>query len=217
MKYTSLALLGALLAASATPVLAASDLNVPVASTAPSTDPGADETTFSPAAVAELGWNDATAKAADEPTTARVTTDGKFLYVRFDASQSERVVSAPPVDGKSDGDMVAVDLWPAGSGGPLYRFAASPDGSSSASASAGTAPTMAASGSVYPGGYTVVMKIPLAQLRGAQGSGSWNVQFARTIKASGAQLVWSHGDSMAPADDLAQAGTMELPPAVARN
>lgn len=212
MKHLSIALVGALLAVGATPALAASEITIPVASTAPSTDPGSDETTFDPAAIAQLSWDSTTSKAAAESTTARITTDGKFLYVRFDAAQNERVASAQPVNGKSDGDLVWIDLWPAGANGALYRYAASPDGSGSATTSTGAAaPAMQSSGTTFPGGYTVTMKIPLAALRGVQGGGAWNVQLARSIHATGQQLVWSHEGDTATADDLASAGTMTLP------
>jgi hypothetical protein len=215
MKRTVIALVGALFAAGSVPALAASSIEVPVSATAPSVDPRADDTAFDPAAVAQLSWNGAKSRAATEPTIARISTDGKYLYVRFDASQNERIVSSQPVDGKSAGDLVWVDLWPSGASGSLYRFAASPDGSSSATASNGAVvPAWQASGASYPGGYTVTMKIPLAGLRGARGAGSWNVQFARSIAATGERLVWSHDGTVASADDAAQAGTMTLPSAV---
>ncbi|HTX59648.1 MAG TPA: hypothetical protein VMH02_08190 [Verrucomicrobiae bacterium] len=210
MKPFALALAGALAAAGIAPALAA-DLSVPVASTAPTVDPNADITTFTPAAVADLGWNSTDSRAAGEDTSARVTTDGKYLYVRFDATQKERIVSAPVADGKSNGDLVWVDLWPSGSSGTEYRFISSPDGTSEATASSGTAPAFSASGTTFDGGYTVTMKIPLDSLRGASANGAWNVQFARSIHSSGEQMVWSHEAGSASPDDLAAAGTMTLP------
>ncbi|HEU5481122.1 MAG TPA: hypothetical protein VFU90_14860 [Candidatus Tumulicola sp.] len=205
MKRIIMALAGALLAASALPAQAASSLDVPTASAAPSVDPRADDTSFDPAAVAQLGWNSTKSQPAAEDTTARIATDGKYLYVRFDAAQTERIVSAQPADGKSTGDLVWVDLQP-GSSGASYRFASSPDGSSNATASTGTAPAFAAAGSTYDGGYTVTMKIPIADLHGA--GGTWNVQFGRTIAGSGQQMVWSHDGN------VAQAGTMTMPASV---
>ncbi|MGA8533985.1 MAG: sugar-binding protein [Candidatus Tumulicola sp.] len=208
MKRIIIAATAALLAAGALPALAASAIDVPTASTAPSVDPRADDTAFDPSAIAQLSWNSTQTRDADESTTARVTTDGKYLYVRFDAAQKERIVSAQPVDGKSDGDLVWIDLQPSGTSGPLYRFVSSPDGSSGATASSGTAPAFQASGATYDGGYTVTMKIPLASLRGMSSAGSWNAQFARSVHASGQEYVWSHDGN------VAQAGTMTMPAAV---
>jgi hypothetical protein len=166
-------------------------------------DPSADETTFDPSAIAQLSWTNSGAHAA-ESTDAHISTDGKFLYVRFDASQNERIGS---------GDNVGIDLWPSGSGGSLYRFAASPDGTKDANAAAATAaPSWDAKGTTFPGGYVVTMKIPMAGL--GLGSGPLNVQLVRSVAANGQQLVWSHDGATAPADDLAQAGTMTLPSSV---
>lgn len=214
MKYSSLALLGALLATSAIPALAAPNLSIPIAATAPPTNPNADISTFAPAAIADLTWNARTSKDANESTSAMLATDRTYLYVRFDASQSERIDSAAFVDGQTGGDAVAVDLWPAGAGGTHYHFAAAPDGTPGASASSGTAPAFQSSGTTYPGGYVVTMKIPLAALHGTPGS--WNVQLSRTVAASGATYVWSHDGSGSP-DGLAQAGTMVVPAAIGRN
>lgn len=130
----------------------------------------------------------------------------KFLYVRFDASQKEKI---------GTGDYVGIDLWPSGSGGSLYRFAASPNGTKDANtAAAAAAPSWEASGTTFDGGYAVTMKIPLAGLHGVSGSGPWNVQLVRSIGANGQELVWSHDGTPAPPDDVAQAGTMTLPAAV---
>jgi hypothetical protein len=205
VKTLTLALAALLAAAGIAPALAASDLTVPVASTAPTVDPNADETAFDPAALAQLSWNSTKNAAADESTNARITTDGKYLYVRFDATQKELIVSD-----KANGDLVWVDLWPSGSSGPAYRFASSPDGTAEATASTGTAPAVQASGTSFPGGYTVTMKIPLASMGATAGGGPWNVQFARSIHANGEQLVWSHTGGSGSPDDLATAGTMTL-------
>jgi hypothetical protein len=168
-------------------------------------DPASDETAFGTAAFAQLSYTTAGAKAP-EGTDAHITTDGKYLYVRFDASQNQRIGS---------GDSVGIDLWPSGSTGSFYRFAASPSGTQEANpAAAAAAPSWNASGTTFPGGYTVTMKIPLAGLHGVSGNGPWNVQLVRSIGADGQQLVWSHDGAAALPDDLAQAGTMNLPASV---
>jgi hypothetical protein len=206
VKISSIALAAALVAASATPALAAAPtLDVPITSTAPSMDPGADETSFDPAAFAQLSYTSSGTKSS-EGTDAHIWTDGKFLYVRFDASQKEKI---------GTGDYVGIDLWPSGSGGSLYRFAASPSGTKDANtAAAAAAPSWEASGTTFDGGYAVTMKIPLAGLHGVSGNGPWNVQLVRSIGANGQELVWSHDGTPAPPDDVAQAGTMTLPAAV---
>jgi hypothetical protein len=209
VKISTIALVGALVAASATPAFAAAPtLDVPIATTAPSMDPRADETDFAPAALAQLAYT-STGTSAKENTDAHVSTDGKFLYVRFDASQNEKIGS---------GDSVGIDLWPSGSAGTMYRFASSPDGTKDANAAAAAAaPSWEASGTSFPGGYAVTMKIPLAGLHGVSGSGPWNVQLTRSIGSNGQQLAWSHAGASASTDDVAESGTMTLPAAVSKN
>ena len=207
MKSMTLVLAAAVLAATATPVLAASNIAVPTAATAPSVDPRSDDTTFDPAAIAQLGWNSTQSRDANEETTARISTDGKFIYVRFDAAQNERIASESVTGASSDGDLVWIDLQP-GANAPSYRFVANPSGASGATASGSSAaPAFTAAGATYDGGYTVTMKIPLAQLSGAQ-SGSWSAQFGRTVHATGQQFVWSHDGN------VAQAGTLTMPASV---
>jgi hypothetical protein len=206
VKISTIALAAALVAASATPAFAAtSTLDVPVAKTAPTLDAHADESAFDPSALAQLSFSTSGDKAK-ESTDVHLTTDGTFLYVRFDASQSEKIGSS---------DRVGIDLWPSGSSGSLYRFASSPDGTKDANAAAtAAAPSWVVSSNEFDGGYTVTMKIPLAGLHGVSGTGPWNVQLVRSIGATGQQLVWSHDGTSAAADDLAQAGTMTIPAAV---
>ncbi len=208
MKRIVFALAGALIAVGALPAFAASSLEVPTATAAPSVDPRADFTSFDPAAVAQLSWDSTKSRPAAEDTTARIATDGKFLYVRFDATQTERIVSTQPVDAKSSGDLVWVELQPSGSNATSYRFASSPDGSSGATASTGTAPAFTTSGATFDGGYTVTMKIPLAGMTAAASGGAWNVQFGRAISALGDQIVWSHEGN------VAAVGTMTMPASV---
>ena len=105
-------------------------------------------TSFDPAAVAQLSWDSTKSRPAAEDTIARIATDGKFLYVRFDATQTERIVSTQPVDAKSSGDLVWVEpAARAASNATIYHFASSPDGSSGATASTGTAPAFTSVGS----------------------------------------------------------------------
>jgi hypothetical protein len=208
MKRIVFALAAALIAAGASvPALAASSIEVPTVP-APTVDPRADNAAFDPAAIAQLSWDGTKQSPADQQTMARVATDGKFLYVRFDATQKERISSITPVDGKSGGDLVWIDLQPSGATSPVYHFVANPDGSGYANSSAGSTPRFESAGTSFDGGYTVTMKIPLAQLHAVQAGGPWTVQFGRTVAASGSQLVWSHEGN------VAQAGTMSLPASI---
>ena len=203
MKSLTAALAVALLAAAAVPALAGSSLNVPLVAAAPSLDPhGAP---FG-GAVAQLAWDATNGQHANEPATARIESDGKYLYVRFDVSQSE------PMMGSGGGDSVAIDLWPSGSSGDYYRFAVGLDGTRAADYSTANTADWQSSASTHPGGYTVTMRIP-ADIVASTAS---QVQFSRWIASSGSTQVWSHAGNAQP-DDLASAGTMTLASSVGKN
>jgi hypothetical protein len=208
LRFSALALAGTLFAASGAVALAASTLAVPMTAHAPSLDPGDDGTSFDPAAIAQLSWNAGSSRNADEETEARFSTDGRYLYVRFDATQNkQRIVSAQPV---SNGDSVWVEVQSAGNGA-TYRFAASPSGTGEATASNGAAaPAFESHGAPNDGGYTVTMKIPLSSLPSANAGTPLNLQVGRTIHDGNEQLVWSHDGN------VASDGTMTLPASVGR-
>src|ERR1700685_408729 len=115
-------------------------LAVPAAQVAPPLDPAASVSTWGQFPALSLAGDVAHGGPAAEATTAHVTTDGKFLYVRFDAVQHEPVVatqqSNDTVTGGSNvnggiaysDDSVWVDLWPTGPGGFQYQFEANPNG-----------------------------------------------------------------------------------------
>jgi len=182
--------------------LAATSIDVPVVASAPSLDPKAP--TFG-GAVATLSWDATNAQKANEPATVHVTSDSKYLYVRFDAPQSE------PLIGAAGGDSVAIDLWPSGSTGDRYRLGIELTGSHTADSTANTASWEGAAVS-HPGGYTVTMKIPTSALAGSSNS---QVQFSRWISSTATQQVWSHGSPSS--DDVGQAGTMTLTGTVGKN
>lgn len=54
-----------------------------------------------------------------EATVVHMATDGRYLYVRFDATQSEPIVATQRTDdvGQGTDDQVWVDLWPGGANG----------------------------------------------------------------------------------------------------
>ncbi len=118
-------------------------LDVPKIDTPPSLDPRAPASGWTQPAPAALTWDVVHARPASELTEMRTATDGKFLYVRFDAKQQGSVVISQHGDdaitGGSNGsngtlswsndDAVWVDLWPNGAGGFEYQFEANPGGS----------------------------------------------------------------------------------------
>jgi hypothetical protein len=205
--------------------------DVPVVTTSPSLNPSEDVTAWSSALDLPLNWDIVHARTATEPTDVHVATDGKFLYVRFDAKQTTPAVitqhSDDTITGGSQGnggtiswsndDAVWVDLWPTGPGGFEYQFEANPGGSHNEASSENTAfaPHWESRGTTYNGGYTVTMAIPLAVIHGLH-AGAWRAQFIRYIRATGAVYVWSYEPTQTNADDAARAGTITLATVTAR-
>ncbi|MBV8148217.1 MAG: hypothetical protein JO092_03910 [Candidatus Eremiobacteraeota bacterium] len=154
----------------------------------------------------------------------RVATDGKFLYVRFDAAQREPLVatqhSNDTVAGGSNfngglawtDDAVWVDLWPTGPAGFQYQFEANPNGAhnEASSENASFAPQWDSQGAHTSDGYTVTMAIPLAVVHGAH-AGTWRVQFVRYVRSTGELNVWSSDSAQTNPDDPARAGYVTLP------
>jgi hypothetical protein len=197
-------------------------LLVPIVQTAPPLDPTKPAITWS-ADPATLGWDVAHAQAAPEATTVQVATDGKFLFVRFDAVQHEPVVASQHSDDLVAGgsninggiawtdDCVWVDLWPTGPGGFQYQFEANPNGSHNEASTENSAfaPQWESHGATSASGYTVTMAIPLAVLHGAH-AGTWRVQFVRYVRSTGALDVWSYDTAQTNPDDAARAGDATL-------
>jgi hypothetical protein len=214
-------------AAAATP---APTLTVPTLTAAPPLDPAAAAGDWAQAATVQLEHDLTRRGTSVEPTTVRVATDGRFLYVRFDAVQHAPVVatqhSNDVVTGGNAGnngtiawgndDAVWVDLWPTGPGGFAYQFEANANGShnEASSENAAFAPQWDSRGAVTPAGFTVTMAIPLAVLHGAH-TGTWRAQFVRYARAGGAQDVWASGDGHTVPDSLAYAGAIAVEAATA--
>lgn len=149
-----------------------------------------------------------------EPTIVRVSGDGSFLYVRFEATQREPIISAQRTNdiGQGTDDNVWIDVWPDGPTGFQYQFVATPNGThyQSSTENSNFAPRWESYGALRAGGYTVTMKIPLQVMRGAESSAAWRVQFARYVRATGQQAVWSYDATQTSADDPARAGTLSI-------
>ncbi|MBV9973669.1 MAG: hypothetical protein JO135_10080 [Candidatus Eremiobacteraeota bacterium] len=150
---------------------------------------------WSGAALIPLPWDTTDQRAASEPTTAYVQTDGKFIYVRFDAKQRESLLAQQHTNNVGDGtdDEVWVDLWPSGNRGFYYQFAATSNGTHYQYSSENSIyqPNWESFGAPHDGGYTVTMKIPIEVMRGV-GSGNWKAQFARVIRSTGEYQVWTY-------------------------
>ncbi len=199
-------------------------LLVPVAQTAPPLDPKQSPTAWQPDPGLPLHWDVAHAQAAQDSTTVYVTTDGKFIYVRFDAAQREPIVAAQhsndAVTGGSNinggiawsDDAVWVDLWPTGPGGFQYQFESNPDGAHNEASTENVdfAPQWESRGTIVRNGYTVTMAIPLAVIHGAK-AGVWRIQFVRYVRSTGALDVWSYDTAQTNPDDAARAGKVTLP------
>ncbi|HZW53738.1 MAG TPA: hypothetical protein VFF00_06875, partial [Candidatus Elarobacter sp.] len=101
-------------------------LAIPTTQSPPPLDPKADLAAWKDAALVMLPWDVQHQKAASEPTVARIATDGTSIYVRFDVKQRETLLAQQHTNDVGDGtdDEVWIDLWPNGSSGFYYQFAA---------------------------------------------------------------------------------------------
>jgi hypothetical protein len=163
------------------------------------------------AAKLTLPTNFTARRAADEPTEVYVGQDNANLDVAFVVTQREPVLSAQETNGSSvtSDDYVMVYLWPQGTQGFAYSFAANPRGARYQTSSENSAytPTWNSFGRTTPTGYTVTMQIPLSAIRSG-GSKNWRAQFARACVASNGLSVWTFSDREQNANDPAFAGTL---------
>ncbi|MBV8423834.1 MAG: hypothetical protein JO349_01480 [Candidatus Eremiobacteraeota bacterium] len=194
-----------------------------------SLDPVAGVERWTETAALPLTWDVAHQRAAVDTTDVHVATDGKYLYVRFDAKQRTPIVISQQSDdlvtgGSTNGgtiawsdDAVWVDLWPTGAGGFQYQFEANAGGSHNEASTENTAfaPRWESHGVTHDGGYTVTMAIPLGVIHGLH-SGEWRAQFIRYVRNTGAQYVWSYDGLQTAADDAARAGVLTMPAATVK-
>jgi hypothetical protein len=185
---------------------------IDVPNVAPPLDPAGPA--WQTASSVKLTWDTTHGRLSDEPASAWISTDGRALYVRFEATQHEAIAAAQQTNdvGQGSDDGVWIDLWPSGTSGYFYQFQATPNGTHYEASSENTnySPTWESHGSTHAGGYTVTMKIPLEVIRGAAQGRPWKVQFVRYIHATGEYQVWSFDNSQTQPDDKARAGTMTL-------
>ena len=174
-----------------------------------------------PPAHITLAWDVDHARPAQDKTDVYMWSDGKFLYVHFDAQQTAPLVATQHVDDTVTGgsnigggiawsdDAVWVDLWPTGPAGFQYQFESNPIGAHNEASSENNAfaPHWESKGAVKNGGYTVDMAIPLAVIHGAH-TGTWRVQVVRYVRSTGDLDVWSYDPAQTNPDDPARAGTV---------
>ncbi|HEU5478813.1 MAG TPA: sugar-binding protein, partial [Candidatus Tumulicola sp.] len=176
-------------------LIQAAALAVPLLHADPPIDGTLSSQAWKSAQSVTLDWDLQGHKHAPQQTTAYVATDGKYLYVAFDAKQDGTITATQHTDdaGQGTDDDVEIDLWPGGTNGFLYQFIANPIGThyQYSSENSGYRPEWWSAGTVHDGGYVVTMKIPLAAIHGVN-SKRWLVQFGRKVESTGDIDVWSY-------------------------
>ena len=195
-------------------------LTITTLTAAPSLDPTADAAAWTAVPGVALPWDVQHQRPSSELSTARLATDGKFFYARFDVKQRETLLQAQHANNVGDGtdDEVWVDLWPNGNKGFFYQFAATSNGThfQYSSENTGYQPTWQSFGANYDGGFTVTMKIPLEIMRGTGSGADWKVQFVRVVRSTGERQIWSYSPAQSNGDDVTFAGALKgMKPAVA--
>jgi len=199
-------------------------LTVPHATPGPPLQANAPLAAWNQSASASLRWDVGHAHASADATIVHITTDGKFLYVRFDAQQREALMATQHSDDTVAGgsninggiawtdDAVWVDLWPTGPAGFQYQFESNPNGAHNEASSENTAfaPAWQSHGMTTSDGYVVTMAIPLGVVHGAH-PGMWRAQFVRYVRSTGDLDVWSYDESQTNPDDPARAGRLNIP------
>jgi len=187
-------------------------LAIPTVASSPPLDPKADAAGWKDAASVSLPWDVQNHKAASQPTTARIATDGTNIFVRFEVKQREKLLAQQHTNDVGDGtdDEVWIDLWPNGNNGFYYQFAANSNGTHWQYSSENTAysPTWTALGSASGNDYTVTMAIPIKIMRGSGGVSGWKVQFVRIIRSTGERQIWTYGPAQTNGDDVTYAGAL---------
>ncbi|HEY8297281.1 MAG TPA: hypothetical protein VIG32_04570 [Candidatus Baltobacteraceae bacterium] len=193
---------------SATPAAIA----VPRVASAPPTIADISDPAWQKAAHVTMDWDLLAHGRAREATTAYVCSDGTFLYVAFDARQSESVVATQHTNNAGYGadDDVQIVLWPGGANGFQYQFVANPIGTHYQFSSENTAyePKWTSVAKIVPGGYVVVMRIPMDVMRGTSGAGVWKVQFARAVESTGNTFVYAYDTNATSPTDVRYAGSL---------
>ncbi len=178
----------------------------------PKIDGTLDDPLWQKAAHAQLDWDYSFQRPASEQTDAYVLMDAKYLYVAFDAKQSEPITTTLRTNNVTlaADDVVRIYLWPGGDHGFEYVFGATPIGTRNQISTENSAftPTWTAVAKTTPSGFIVTMQIPLNVMRG-DGRKSWRLQFDRGIHATKQTFEWSHSPSQQSTDDSTAIGFLE--------
>jgi hypothetical protein len=159
-----------------------------------------------------LGYDFTYKRKADEATTVSVTQDDSALILAVTAQQKEPITATQTTNGPGvlNDDNIAVYLYPQGTTGFAYVFAANPRGAryQMSSENAAYSPDWSADAKPAGDGYTIVMRIPFDIMR-TGGSTAWKAQIARTIVATRSNPVWCDDSPQAQPFDPAFAGTID--------
>jgi hypothetical protein len=184
-------------------------VTVPHTNVAPAIDGTLDDPTWQNGAKVTLTFDLRSHTPAREATSARLLTDGQFLYVGVDATQSIPVRATERTNGVGldTDDEFQVDLWPNGTSGFMYKFTSTAIGTHYQYSTENNIyePTWSTAGKVHGGGFTITMKIPLSAMHGT-GSRGWRAQFIRYMPATNQQFVWSYGPPQQSFNDVNYSG-----------
>ena len=155
--------------ASAADVSTIASLAIAKVAIAPTLDPKASLGAWTDIRAMTLPWDVQHQRPASESSIARIATDGKDFFLRFDVKQREELLQQQHANNVGDGtdDEVWVDFWPGGNSGFFYQFAATSNGTHFQYSSENTAyaPTWDSAGTVVDGGFTITMRIPYKIMR----------------------------------------------------
>jgi hypothetical protein len=194
-------------------------LTIPVLSVPPQLTLDFAATPWTKAAKVDLGYDRLTHAPSSEPTNAYVWTDGKYLFVGFDATQtrSSLVMNQHSNNvGVDTDDEVKISLWPGGRNGFNYQFIATPAGTKYQYSTENTnyEPTWDVITKTRSNGFSVAMRIPLNVMRGSHPH-DWLVQFTRWEVTTGSLYAWSGGENFQGTTDVNYARSLVGMPTVA--
>lgn len=172
---------------------------------------GVVDASWAAAATLHLDYDYTYQRAATEATTVSVAQDASGLDFAFVAAQREPITDRQTTNGANvlSDDYVEVYIYPNGTQGFAYSFAANPQGARYQTSSENTAysPQWSAAGRITATGYVVTMHIPFNVIRSA-GSTTWKVQVLRQTVATNGLAVWTHSPEEHTDNDAVFAGTL---------
>ncbi|MDP9018914.1 MAG: DUF5916 domain-containing protein [Candidatus Eremiobacteraeota bacterium] len=180
-------------------------ITIPTTATAPAVDGTLSDPVWQKAAKVQLTFDRQTHGDAAEPTTAYIITDGKALYIGFDATQTRAPIVANQRNnntGVDTDDEVKIGLWPSGKNGVSYNFIATAIGTryQGSTENLSYEPTWDAVGHVGQNKYIVTMRIPLSIMHGAA-QNNWLINLTRYEVTTGSLYAWSGGPSFGGTTD----------------